>query len=123
MTRGFNRTDRINDLIQKELSYLIQHKMNDPRVGMITLSEVVVSKDLAQAKIYVNVLQQQKSAQVIETLNKASGFLRQALAKRVQLRATPALKFYFDDTLQRANKIEKLIDQALEKDQNQDNNE
>lgn len=116
MGKDYNRTERVSDLIQRELSFLIQQKMNDPRVGMVTLSEVVVSRDLKHAKVYVNVLKEENSRNVIETLNHAAGFLRQGLAKRVQLRSTPALAFYYDDTLNKANKIDKLIDDALSND-------
>jgi ribosome-binding factor A len=118
MVREFKRTDRVGDMIQRELSMLIQREVNDPRIGMVTLSEVSVSKDFAQAKVYVNVLEQNKSEQTVEALNKASGFLRKALAKRVKLRMTPSLRFYYDDTLIRANKIEKLINSALANDTN-----
>lgn len=114
MSRGFSRTDRIGDLIQRELSYLIQHKMNDPRVGMVTLSEVVVSKDLSHAKIYVNTMHE--AEQTVDTLNKAAGFLRQALAQRIELRTTPSLKFFYDDALERANKIEKLLNNVRDQD-------
>lgn len=121
MSKEYSRTERVSDLIQKELSWIIQHDMNDPRIGMLTLSEVVVSKDLAQAKIYFNILDAAKGKDTAKTLNKASGFLRQALAKRIKIRMTPALTFYYDDTLLRANKIEKLIDEAINSDQNIDN--
>ncbi|MBI2791225.1 MAG: 30S ribosome-binding factor RbfA [Gammaproteobacteria bacterium] len=116
MARDFNRTDRIADVIQKELAQIIHQEMKDPRVGLITLAQVKVSKDLSHAKIYVSVMLEENAAQALETLNKASGFLRAQLAKRIQMRVMPVLSFVYDDTTIKANRLSKLIDDARAKD-------
>jgi ribosome-binding factor A len=116
MARDFNRTDRIADVIQKELAQIIHQEMKDPRVGLITLAQVKVSKDLSHAKVYVSVMMEERSKEALETLNKASGFLRAQLAKRVQMRVMPILSFVYDDTTIKANRLSKLIDDARAKD-------
>jgi ribosome-binding factor A len=115
MARDFSRTDRIADVIHKELSQIIQQNMKDPRVGMITIASVKVSKDLAHAKVYVSVIFEERAKETVETLNKASGFLRGLLAKKIQVRVMPALNFIYDDTTIKANRLFKLIDDACDK--------
>ena len=110
MSRDFKRTDRIGDAIQKELSVIIQQELKDPRVGMITLAGVKVSRDLAHAKIFVSVMFEEKAQESILALNKAAAFLRVRLAKRVQLRIMPQLSFIYDDTTVKANHLSRLID-------------
>ncbi len=123
MPKDFNRTDRIGDLIQKELAQIIQQEMKDPRVGMLTILDVKVSKDLNYAKIYVSVMQEEKAKETLDTLNKASGFLRGLLAKRIQIRIMPNLSFVYDDTTIKANRLSKLIDEARAKDKSSHDDE
>jgi len=113
MPRDFNRTDRIADTIQRELAQIIQQEIKDPRLGIVTLSLVKVSKDLAYAKIYVNVLPDESAVESVKTLNKAAGFMRGLLAKRMTTRIIPALTFVYDDTTLQASKLSKLIDRAV----------
>lgn len=112
MPRDFKRTDRIATAIQQEVAQIIQQEIQDPRLGMVTLSEVKVSKDLAHAKIYVNVLPDELAVESVKTLNSAAGFVRGLLSKRINTRTVPALSFVYDDTTLKANKLSKLIDQA-----------
>lgn len=115
MARDYSRTDRIADVIQKELAQIIQQEMKDPRVGMITINEVKVSKDLAYAKIFVSVMLEEHATESVATLNKAAGYLRGILAKRMTIRVMPALMFVYDDTTIKANRLSKLIDDACAK--------
>jgi ribosome-binding factor A len=119
MPREFSRLDRIADLIQKELAQIIQRELNDPRVGMLTISQVKV---LAHAKVSVTVFQEAQVTETIATLNRAAGFLRGALAKRVKIRVMPALVFIYDDSFIKADRLTKLIDQAVKSDQNHNEN-
>ncbi|MBN9288119.1 MAG: ribosome-binding factor A [Gammaproteobacteria bacterium 39-13] len=123
MARDFSRTDRIADVIQKELAQIIQQEMKDPRVGMLTIAEVKVSKDLAYAKIYVSVMLEEHATETVATLNKAAGFLRGLLAKRIQIRVMPSLSFVYDDTTIKANRLSKLIDDACAGDKRSDDSE
>lgn len=116
MPRDFKRTDRVSDAIQKEVAMIIQQEIKDPRLGMVTLSHVVVSKDLAHAKIFVNVYPDEKAKESVATLNSAAGFVRMLLSKRIKMRTIPALFFVYDDTTLKANKLSKLIDEACASD-------
>lgn len=114
--RDFSRTDRIADVMQRELSVLIREELKDPRVGMITISEIKVSKDLAYAKVFVSVMMEEKAKETLEGLNKAAGFLRGQLARKMTIRVMPQLSFVYDDTTIKANRISRLIDDAIASD-------
>lgn len=115
MSQEYNRMDRIGDLIQHELAQLLQREIDDPRLGLVTLSHVVVSKDGAHAKVYFTLLDNapEKVALTLRILKKASGFLRFRLAQQVKLRVIPDLTFYYDEDLERANRLTQLIDVAI----------
>ena len=119
MPKDFERTRRVAEQLQRELAVLIQQEIMDPRVGMITVSAVEVSKDLAHAKVYITALnEEQKHEQTIEALQHAAGFLQHELGKRVQLRTIPRLKFVYDESIERGTNLSALIDSAVARDQN-----
>lgn len=106
------RTGRVGEQIKKELSQLIQTELKDPRIGFITVTGVDVTNDLSQAKVFLSVLgdDEQKEAS-LKGLEKASGFLRSELGKRVRLRHVPELIFKFDDSIAYGSRIEKLLNE------------
>ena len=107
-----NRGYRVADQIQRDLSELIARDFKDPRVGMVTLSAVEVSPDYAYAKIYFTVL----AGDPMETedaLNHAAGHLRNGLFKRLRIHTVPTLRFVFDETTERAARMDTLIAQAV----------
>lgn len=108
--------------MQRELSVIIRQELKDPRVSMITIAEVRVSKDLAHAKVFVSVMMEEKATETLEGLNKAAGFLRAQLAKRMSLRVIPQLLFVYDDTTIKANRISKMIDNAVASDKKENDN-
>jgi len=114
MSREENsRTRRVADQIQRELAILIQQEVKDPRVGMVTVTSVDVTREFEHARVYVTVLESQDDIkQTLIGLNKASGFLRKALAKRLKLRTTPQLHFEHDTTIEDGNRLLSLIKQA-----------
>ncbi len=114
--KEYSRTDRIGDLIQRELSHFIQQELRDERIGMVTVSEVEVTKDLSHAKVYVTIYDLEKIVESIETLNRASGYLRSLLAKRLTLRTVPKLVFQYDDTLDKSDRINQLLKKVLKSD-------
>ncbi|WBA82300.1 30S ribosome-binding factor RbfA [Endozoicomonas sp. GU-1] len=119
MAKEYSRTQRVADQIQKELAQLIQLEMKDPRLGMVTVSVVEVSRDLAFADVYVSFLgvdDQETIDQSLEILSQAAGFLRSQLARAIKLRFTPRLRFYYDNSLRRGAYLSSLIDQAVAKD-------
>lgn len=111
MAKDFSRSNRVAEQIQRELADLLQFEVKDPRVGMVTVTEVEVTGDMAHAKIYYSA-----KADTIELqsgLEKAAGFLRGQLAKRMLLRTVPQLHFIYDASIDRGMRLSKLIDEAL----------
>ncbi len=115
MRKVSNRLDKIGDAIKQELARLIQMELRDPRLGMISVTGAKVSRDLAHADAYVTTLADDQQA-AWAALNNTSGYLRSLLAKNLQLRTTPKLKFHYDVSVERGRKLSALIDQAIEAD-------
>ena len=118
--RGYNRTDRIADQIQRDLALLLQREIKDPRVGMVTINSVNVSKDLAYADVYVTFMgidEEQGVEDALGVLDHAGGFLRSMLAKGIQLRTIPRLRFHYDRTIVEGPRMSRLIDQAVKEDE------
>ena len=136
MTGVSSRVQRVGDQIQKELASLIQLEVSDPRIGMVSITGVEVSRDLSHAKVFVTVMNTlSEDANVnqvtlsspgkldrieveenIKALTKASGFLRTMLSKRLSTRSIPKLQFYYDNSIERGQQLSGLIDIALKAD-------
>ena len=134
-----SRGQRVADQIQRELATLIQLDVRDPRVGMVSITGIDLSRDLAHAKVFVTVLDtvtnngaianlataeedDLDSLQVrdnVEALNKAAGFLRSQLSKRLALRDVPKLRFFYDASIENGQRLSGLIDDALNADKDQ----
>ena len=114
-----DRAQRVADFVRTELADIIQRDMRDPRVAMLSVTDARVSRDLAFADIYVSSLAVADEAgrrQLVEVLGRAGGFLRSAIAKRQRWRTTPRLRFHYDDSLAEGARLDALIDQAIEAD-------
>jgi ribosome-binding factor A len=108
------RLRRVADQIQRELSELLRAELKDPRIGMITLTGVEVSPDLAYAKVFFTTLADAESLKRIEAgLRHATGFLRAQLGKRLKLRVTPELHFRHDVSVEQGVRLSQLIDAAV----------
>ncbi|MCY4265112.1 MAG: 30S ribosome-binding factor RbfA [Gammaproteobacteria bacterium] len=132
------RAQRVADQIQREIAHLIQLEVCDPRVGMVSVTGVDVSNDLASANVYVTAMQSMvmqgspvqladdqvrlttaieiEKSQIdenVNALNKAAGYLRSLLARRLSLRAIPKLRFHYDSSIERGQRLSALIDNAL----------
>jgi len=105
---------RVADQIQKDLSELIAFELKDPRVGMITLSEVQLTPDYAHAKVFFTTLKDDPEAiaQTLQGLQKAAGFLRNELGKRLHIHTLPQLHFVHDTSTARGMELSALIDKA-----------
>ncbi|POP54224.1 30S ribosome-binding factor RbfA [Zhongshania marina] len=117
--KEFSRTARIADFLKRELGSFIQKELRDPRLGMVSVIDAQVSRDLSHAKIYVTVMGKNTAEEAKESLavlNKASGFLRSQVAKINNARTTPQLRFYYDTSVNRGQHISKLIQDAVEAD-------
>ncbi len=117
--REFKRTDRVGDQLQKELAVLIQREVKDPRLGMVTVSGVTVSRDLGYADVYVTLLGEDSPERVkenLKVLKQAAGFLRSQIARRIKLRHVPELRFHYDESVVRGQRLSSLIDEAVSSD-------
>ena len=115
MKRSSGRPQKLGDLIQRELSELIRLEVRDPRVGMVTITSVDVSPDLSHAKVFFTVLEKQDLEKTAEGLKRSAGFLRSQLAKRIKLYTTPELRFEYDESVERGDRLSRLIDSVLPK--------
>lgn len=111
--RGFARSDRVAEQIQHDLAEIIRTELKDPRVGMVTLTGVEVTPDYAHAKIFFTSLANDGHIESLAALQRAAGFLRSQLARRLQLRVVPLLAFHYDQSVQRGVELTHLIDQAV----------
>jgi ribosome-binding factor A len=117
MPRDYPRTRRIAEQIQRELAGIIRLELKDPRVGMVTLTDVEVSQDHAHAKIFFTLMgDAQKIEETAEGLLNAAGYLRSELAHRLKLRTVPQLHFVYDNSVERGMHLTQLIDQAVASD-------
>ena len=115
MKRSSGRPRKLGDQIQRELSDLLARELRDPRVGMVTITSVDVSPDISHAKVFFTILDKEKLDATAEGLRRAAGFLRSQLAKRIKLYTTPELRFEYDESVERGDRLSRLIDSALAK--------
>lgn len=114
MPRDHSRTLRIAEQIQREIAELIRLELKDPRVGMVTLTDVEVSTDYAHAKVFFTTLGTgDQIAAATAGLNHAAGFLRHELGQRIKLRGIPQLHFIYDESVERGVRLSRLIDEAV----------
>ncbi len=124
MAGDSNRAKRVADQIQRELAILLQHELKEKKLGLLTVTDVEVSRDLAYAKIFVSLLtttEQQSDEtvlrkQVLDILADSASYFRHQLGQVIRLRSMPQLRFIYDDSAQRGNRIADLINQVTEKD-------
>lgn len=118
MPREFTRAERVSDAVQQELAVLIRDNVRDPRVGMLSVTDVEISRDLAYAKVFVSFVGERSQNDIdaaLEALNGASGYLRKLLAGSIKLRITPKLQFSYDESGRRGQHLSALIDLAVSK--------
>ena len=107
---------RMADFAREEIARIIQFEMRDPRIGMVSVNDVRVSRDLAFADVYVSAMPSGSPADqeaVVAVLNGASGYFRSKLARRHRMRTTPKPRFHYDESVERGRRLEKLIDEAV----------
>ena len=106
----YSRSIRVGDQIQREIALLVAHEVADPRVGEVTVSGVDLSPDMRHAKVLVTPGRETDGNATVDALNRAAGFLRSRLARRLRMRRLPRLVFEHDRTLELALRIDALID-------------
>lgn len=117
MPKDFPRSRRISEQVQRELSEIIRLELKDPRVGMITITDVEVTQDNAYARVYFTLLgDASELPETTSALQHAAGFLRRQLAQRLKLRTVPQLQFEYDASVERGMRLSQLIDAAIAED-------
>ncbi len=114
--------DRLAQQISKQLALILLREVRDPRLGIITITDVKITRDLSIVKVYVTSLSTDLNAEATDNktkkapattiLNGMASFLRTELASRIKMRSMPELRFYMDDSIQIGNRIEELLDQV-----------
>jgi ribosome-binding factor A len=114
MAKEFGRNARVSSQMQKELSLILQRDIDDSRLGFITINEVVVTKDLAVAKVYVTVLNVDEDGKRanVKLLNELAPMIRHELAKRMRLRHISSLRFYYDDSFDTGMRVAELLSEV-----------
>ncbi len=120
MSREFKRSDRVAQELQKEIAVILQREVKDPRVGMVTVSDVEISRDLAYAKIFVTFLfdnDPEAIKQGMKGLEKASPYIRTLLGKAMRLRIVPELRFIYDESLVEGMRMSNLVSNVIKNDE------
>lgn len=110
--------------MKKELGEIIGRKIKDPRIGFVTVTDVQVTGDLQQAKVFISVLgDADQKENTLKGLAKAKGFIRSEIGQRIRLRKTPEITFEFDESMDYGNRIDSLLYQLQEEDHSKDTDE
>jgi ribosome-binding factor A len=116
MPREFLRSDRMAEQLRRELAEIIKDEIKDPRVGFLSFTEVRMSRDLSHAVVYCSVLDADQLHESIEVLNRAAGFIRKSIGRRIRARIVPTLKFVADESIIRGAAMDELISEAVQSD-------
>ena len=104
-----DRIQRIQSIIGKNISEIIQFELKNKNIGFCTVSKVEVSKDFSYAKVYVTFLGAKYPRQNLEELNKCKGYVRSSLARKIHIRKTPEITFYLDDSFEKVERLEEVL--------------
>ena len=119
MAKEYSRTQRVADQMQRELALLIQREVRDPRLGMVTVTAVEVSRDLSHAKVFVTLMNKDSAEDIalnLEILKDSAGYLRMLLGRSMKLRSVPSLHFQYDESVRRGAHLSSLIERAVAED-------
>ena len=117
MAKDYSRSSRVAEQIRRELADLIRLELKDPRVNLVTLTDVEVTPDYAHAKVFFTTLAgAEHLAELTAGLKRASGFLRRELGRRIRIHTLPELHFVYDESVERGTRLSHLIDEAVQSD-------
>ena len=119
MAREFARTDRVAQEIQREIAVILQREIKDPRLGMLTVSSVEITRDLAYAKVFVTFFDDSDEVvkESVALLNDAAGYIRSILAKTLRARIMPNLRFVYDKSLAEGVRMTSIVNQVIREDE------
>jgi ribosome-binding factor A len=107
-----HRAERVARLLKEEIARVIQRELRDPSIGFTTVTDVILTPDLRHADVYVTILGgEEEKRKGIETLNKAQSFIRRVVAKELNLKNNPTFTFYLDESFERGERIEKILEE------------
>lgn len=110
------RLEKVSRVIKEEISLIFLHKIQDPKLGLVTITNVKVTPDLKLAKVYLSVFEKEQREYCLVKLNEIKGLIKGELSKKLTLKSTPDLEFYIDDTLDYVEKMENLFKKIHEDD-------
>lgn len=114
MMKAFSRARRVGEQIRRDLAELIRDELRDPRLALISMTAVEVSRDLAYARIYVTLMgDPAERVERVAELNRAAPLLRRELGRRMRIRTVPKLEFRYDEVVERGARLSALIDAAV----------
>lgn len=118
---GSNRPAKLAGTLKKRISQIIQRELRDPRIGFVTITDVKVTPDLKYVRVYFSVLGDEKAKKSAEIgLKHAAGYIRQLVAKDIELRFVPEIVFKFDETLEQQQRIAELLERIRREDEQRD---
>ncbi len=103
------KLDRLSSIFSKEISKIINFDIKDSNITMVSVTDVKISSDLSYAKVYISMVISKNKNTTIQALNKAKGFIKSELSKRIKVRKIPDLEFIYDDSLDKGQKIEEIL--------------
>jgi len=104
------RVERVAEQMKKEIAELLQDEIKDPRIGFVTVTDVELSSDMQHAKVYVSVYgDEEQKKQTLEALDRATGFIRREIGRRIKLRLVPEIVFKYDESIERGDRIARLL--------------
>lgn len=112
MAREYARTQRVAQLLKEEIAQLLQREVKDARIGLVTVTDVTVTRDLKYADVYVYVPDKDRRAKALEGLTSAAGFIRSRLGRELRIRRMPELRFVMDRTQDQAARIHELLSEV-----------
>lgn len=110
---GHRRVERLNEQFRRELMDILHNEVRDPRVGSLTVTQVEITPDLYHAKVYLTSIDPETRSASLEGLDAAAPFIRREIGKRLHIRRAPELHFTWDETLANAQRIERLLSEAM----------
>ena len=115
MPKEYARSERVAQMVNRHLAIILRNEVKDPRAAQLTITDVEVTKDLRQAKVFVTTMSDDDAdiADIMEGVDRASGFLRRALANEIEMRHCPQLVFKYDNSISEGARMSALIDKAL----------
>ena len=118
MAKEFSRSQRVTEQIRRELAELLRLEVKDPRIGLITLTDVEISPDYAHAKVFFTSMDGEEGLEeVLRGLQRASGFLKRELRRRIRIHTTPELHFHYDASVEQGSRLSRLIDEVVREDE------